>query len=87
METKVTYASDCDILLARVAQDLGECAVLLELKVHLCLVGLDLDEHVTGSYRVSGLLLPCANVSGGHGWGQRGHADNRVRGVGYTCLC
>jgi hypothetical protein len=80
--SRMTYASNSNVLLARVAQNLGESAILLELKVHLCLVGLDLDEHVAGRYRVSGLLLPCANVSGGHGRGECGHADDGVRWVG-----
>ena len=45
-----TYASNSDVLLASVAEDLGDGALLLELKVHLCLVRLDLDEDVTGRY-------------------------------------
>jgi hypothetical protein len=39
----------------------------LELEVHLGLVGLDLDQDITGSQSITGLLLPSTNVSGGHG--------------------
>jgi hypothetical protein len=45
-----TYASNCDVLLASVAEDLGNGALFLELKVHLCLVRLDFDEHITRRY-------------------------------------
>jgi len=46
----VTYSSDRDVLGARVSQELGNGALLLELKVHLRLVRLDLDKHVAGGY-------------------------------------
>lgn len=81
-KSRHTYASDCNVLLASIAEDLGNGTLLLELKVHLCLVRLDLDEHITGRYRVANLLLPCANVSGGHGRGEGRHADNAVGWVG-----
>jgi hypothetical protein len=45
-----TYASNSNVLLASIAEDLGNGALLLELKVHLCLVRLDLDKDITGRY-------------------------------------
>jgi hypothetical protein len=45
-----TYASNSDVLFASVAENLGDGALFLELKVHLCLVRLDFDEHITGRY-------------------------------------
>ena len=45
-----TYASNSDVLLASVAEDLGNGALFLELEVHLCLVRLDFDEDITGRY-------------------------------------
>jgi hypothetical protein len=76
------YASDSNVLLARVFQYLGDDTLLLKLKVHLRLVGLDLDQHVSRCYRVADLLLPRADVSRGHGRGQGGHADDGMRGEG-----
>jgi hypothetical protein len=60
-----TYASHSDILCTRVLEDLGQGALLLELKVHLRLVRLDLDEDVARCEGVACLLLPCADVARG----------------------
>lgn len=79
-----TYVTNGDILLALVLEDLGQHTLLLELKVHLSLVRLDLDQDITRGNGVAGLLLPGANVAGGHGWREGGHLDDgvrRVRGV------
>jgi len=62
-----SYVSDSNILCARVLEDLDQNTLLLELKVHLGLVGLDLDEDITRSQSITGLLLPGTNVTGGHG--------------------
>lgn len=79
-----TYVANGDILLTRLLEDLGEDTLLLELEIHLGLVGLDLDENLTGLDRVTGLLLPCANIASRHGGREGRHLDNlvrRVRGV------
>ena len=81
-----THVANSDVLLARVLQELGQNTVLLELKVHLGLVGLDLDEDITGSEGVTGVLLPCADVAGGHGGGERRHGDDGVGRVGCGIL-
>lgn len=62
-----TNVSNRDILLTGFLEDLRNDALLLELEVHLSLVGLDLDQDVAGSNSVTGLLLPSTNVSGRHG--------------------
>lgn len=62
-----SYVSDSNILCARILEDLDQNTLLLELEVHLGLVGLDLDEDITGSQSITGLLLPGTNVTGGHG--------------------
>ena len=74
-----TYAANSNILLTSVLEDLGDNTLLLELKVHLRLVGLDLDQDITGGDGVAGLLLPSANVAGRHGGRQGGHLDDGVR--------
>jgi hypothetical protein len=82
---KNSYRADRDILLAGVLQDLRKNTLLLELKVHLRLVGLNLHKDITGLEAVTGLLLPYANVSRGHCRGQSRHADD---GVGReSCSC
>lgn len=75
-----TYAANGDVLLARVLEDLGNDTLLLELKVHLGLVRLDLDQNLTRGDGVADLLLPGADVSGLHGGGQGGHLDDLVVG-------
>lgn len=75
----ITYAADGHILLTTLLQELCNNTLLLELKVHLGLVGLDLDQDITGRNGVSGLLLPSTNVSRSHGRRQSGHLDNSVR--------
>lgn len=78
---KKTYVADGDVLRAALLQDLGQHTLLLELKVHLGLVGLDLNQHITGGESITGLLLPRANVASGHGGRQGGHLDDGVRWV------
>jgi len=77
------YVSDSDVLCARVLQNLDQNTLLLELEVHLSLVGLDLDQNITGSQSITGLLLPGSNVTSSHGGRQSGHGDDGVRGEGY----
>lgn len=77
-----TYAANGDILLASLLEDLGNDTLLLELKVHLGLVGLNLDENLTGADGVAGLLLPGTKVASRHGRGQGGHLDDLVVGEG-----
>jgi hypothetical protein len=67
MQPRVTYAADRDILLARLLENLGNNTLLLELKVHLSLVRLDLDQNITRGDGVARLLLPGANVTSLHG--------------------
>ena len=55
----------------------------MEFEVHLSLVGFNFHQHITGLETVTGLLLPCTNVSRGHGRRQSRHADDSVRGEGY----
>ena len=67
-ETRLcSYVSNSNILCARIFEDLDQNTLLLEFEVHLGLVGLDLDEDITGSQSITGLLLPGTNVTGGHG--------------------
>jgi hypothetical protein len=75
----IANISDSNILLARFLQDLGQNALLLKLKVHLCLVGLDLDQDLAGRDGVAGLFLPRADISRCHGGRQGGHLDDGVR--------
>lgn len=74
------YTANGNILLARFLQDLGNGTLLLELEVHLGLVGFDFNQHISGGDGVSGLLLPRSDVSGRHRRGEGGHADDGVRG-------
>lgn len=83
---EISYRADRDLLLARLLQDLGEDTLILELEVHLGLIGLNLDQDITGLEAVTGLLLPRANISSGHCRGQRRHADNGVRREGYIII-
>lgn len=80
MDKLKTYAANGDILLARLLENLGNDTFLLELKVHLSLVGLNLYQDVTGGDGVAGLLLPGANVASLHGGRQGRHLDNLVVG-------
>lgn len=75
-----TYAADSNILLARVPEDLGNDTLLLELEVHLGLIGLDLDKDITRGDGIANLLLPGADVAGLHGWGQSRHLHDLVIG-------
>lgn len=50
----------------------------MKLKVHLSLVGLNLDEDITGGEDVAGLLLPGTDVASGHGGRESGHGDDGV---------
>lgn len=77
-----TYVTDGDVLLTGLLQKLGDNTLLLELKVHLGLVGLDLDQDITRGDAVTGLLLPRSDISRRHGGRQSGHLDDGVRGVG-----
>ena len=81
------YIANRNILLTTVLEDLGEHTLLLELKVHLGLVGLDLNEHLAGGDGVAGLLLPGANISRRHGGRQGGHLDDGVRRVRSVPSC
>lgn len=76
----MTYAADGDILCTRLHEELGNDTLLLELKVHLGLVGLNLYQDITRADGVSGLLLPGANVASLHGWRQGGHLDDLMAG-------
>lgn len=78
---KGTYIANGDVLLARLPEDLGEHTLLLELEIHLGLVGLDLNENLTGLDRVTRLLLPCANIARRHGGREGRHLDDGMRGV------
>jgi len=73
-------AANRNILLTSVLQDLGDNTLFLELEVHLGLVGLNLDEDVTGGDGITDLLLPGTNVASLHGGGQSRHLDNLVLG-------
>ena len=78
------YIANRDVLLARLLQNLGEDTFVLELKVHLGLVRLDLHEHLAGRDELAGLLLPRADVARRHCRRQGRHLDDgvrRVRGV------
>lgn len=79
-EKWTTYAANRNILLARLLEDLGNNTLLLELKVHLGLVGLDLYQDVAGGDGVTGLLLPGSDVAMLHGGRQSGHLDDLVLG-------
>jgi hypothetical protein len=81
-----THVANSDILLTRALQELSQNTILLELEVHLGLVGLDLDEDITGSEGVTGVLLPCADVARGHGGREGGHGDDGVSRVGCGIL-
>ncbi|VUC22396.1 unnamed protein product [Clonostachys rosea] len=79
-----------NVLGTRLLEDLGDHTLLLELKVHLGLVGLDLNKNITGCDAVTGLLLPGANVASLHSWGEGGHLDDLVvgeRGVVADYMC
>lgn len=75
-----TYVANGDVLLAGLLEDLGDDALLLELKVHLGLVRLDLHEHLAGLDGVAGLLVPRADVARRHGRREGRHLDDGVRG-------
>jgi len=75
-----TYAANSNVLGTRILEDLGDNTLLLELEVHLGLVGLDLDEDITRGDGVASLLLPSTDVSGLHGWGQSRHLHDLVVG-------
>ena len=79
--TGQTYTANGDVLLASFLQNLRENTLLLELEVHLGLVGLDLDQHLTRGNRIAGFLLPSTNVARRHGRGQGGHLNDSVRRV------
>lgn len=74
----MTYGADSDVLLTSLLEDLGNDALLLELKVHLRLIRLDLDQHLAGGDGVAGLLLPGANVASLHCGRQGRHLDHLV---------
>lgn len=74
------YGANGDILFASLLEDLGNDTILLELKVHLSLVSLNLDEDFTRAYSVARLLLPSTKVTSLHGRGQGRHLDNLVFG-------
>jgi hypothetical protein len=76
-----TYVADCNVLLACFLQDLGKYTFLLELEVHLSLVGLNLDKDITRRQGIARLLLPRANISRGHCRRQGRHPDNGMRRV------
>lgn len=76
------YVSDGNVFLTGILQNLSQDTVFLELKVHLSFVGLDLDQDITRSQGVTGLLLPRTNVTGLHRRGEGGHADDGVRREG-----
>lgn len=74
----LSYCAHRNILLAGVLQDLSKDTLLLELKVHLCLIGLNLHKDITGLEAVAGLLLPCTDVSRGHCRRKGRHANDSV---------
>jgi hypothetical protein len=84
---KNSYRTDSDILLTAVLQNLGEDTLVLELEVHLSLIGLDLNKDITGLESISGLLLPHANVSRGHSRRERRHANDCVGRESYAFEC
>lgn len=77
-----SYSADSNILLTSLLQNLSEDTLLLELEVHLCLIGLNLDQDITGLEAVTSLLLPRTNVSRGHCRRKSRHAND---GVGREC--
>lgn len=81
-DRRFSYSTDSDILLAGLLQNLSEDTLLLELEVHLCLIGLNLDQDITGLEAVASLLLPRTNVSRGHCRRKSRHAND---GVGREC--
>lgn len=79
---KTTYGADSDVLLASLLEDLGNNTLLLEFKVHLGLVRLELNQNLTGGDGIAGLLLPGTNVASLHCGRQCGHLDHLVAGKG-----
>jgi hypothetical protein len=73
-----THGANRDVLLASILEDLGNNTLFLELKVHLGLVRLDLDQNLTRGDGVAGLLLPGSNVAGLHCGRQSRHLDHLV---------
>lgn len=73
-----THGANRDVLLASILEDLGNDTLFLELKVHLGLVRLDLDQDLTRGDGVAGLLLPGSNVAGLHCGRQSRHLDHLV---------
>lgn len=78
IEERRTHSANGDVLLTRFLQELGDNTLLLELEVHLGLIGLNLDENVTRSDGVAGLLLPGTNVASLHGRRQSRHFHDLV---------
>ncbi|KAI6755031.1 hypothetical protein HG531_004137 [Fusarium graminearum] len=55
--------------------DLEHDTVVLGLNIHAGLVGLDLEQHISGTKSLSLLDLPCSNVALGHGRREGGHGE------------
>lgn len=77
-----TYAANRDVLLTRLLENLGDDTLLLELEIHLGLVGLNLYKNITGGNRVTSLPLPGADIASGHGGRQGRHLDDLMLGEG-----
>lgn len=77
-EEEKTHGANRNVLLASILEDLGNNTLFLELKVHLGLVRLDLDQNITRGDSVAGLLLPGSNVAGLHCGRQSRHLDHLV---------
>ena len=78
------YIINFDILGTVRNQNLGEEPLFLALKVHLGLVGFDLDQNVTGADFIPNLLVPRSQITGGHCGRQSRHIYAGMWWISYT---